>query len=271
LDVEIVFLVSMAGALLTGMFGGKFAFNSIYYLCASQFFAIVAAGILDLYPRLLSSRRSLSEIAIVTTLSRLLFSLLFLTALVNSIDKWRDNTRLNLQARGDHFVTPLGSDAEPGKTEMRVLLRQGEVGEAIAAILKNTRYTEERIRTGDRSILSALAAIAHDLEFEEKRRAVLWVSRDNRKFWDLPREGRRWLLPMVAVGLAEVAMIDGCPEEWEPTADGDAFGFSAYPNHAVSRDSALSLAEVKSKALSLGFQWVLELQDNGNVVKHKCL
>lgn len=266
-DVELILLMSITGSMLTMLFGGKLAFNAVYYQCAAQFVAIVAASALLMSP----SIESLRHHSIGSSFARLILTLLFLTSLLNSVEKWRDISRLNLQARGSDVATPLGMTSEPGKVEMRLLLKQGKIDETLQAIEDNTAATERRIVGGDRNLLGALIRLGKELGYQEKQRSLLWVSRENRQFWDMPRDGKRWLLPMIAVGLTEVAMIDGCPEEWEPIADGNAFGFSAYPNQAVSRDSALSLAEVKSKAISLGFQWVLELQDNGNVIKHQCL
>lgn len=270
LDAEVVVLMSLCGALLTGVFGGKLATVTIYYLCAAQFAAIVAAGILDLYPRVCEPRPVLRNVPIVSSVTRVFFALLFLTAAVSSLEKWRDISRLNLQSRGAQFAVPLGSPAEPGKTEMRVMLRQGKLNDVVDAAKKNTKHTEKRILDGDRFILGVLSKLSEELTFEEKQVSALWVPRTNREFWDLSRKGKRWLLPMIAVGIAEVAMIDGCPEEWEPIADGDAFGFSAYPRVPVTHETALALDDALAKARGWGFHQVLELKESGQIVRHEC-
>jgi len=270
-DVELVLLISLTGCAITTIFGGKLAFNAIYYQCSAQFLAIVASGSLLF---VLAARRSAGsrlDATVSGVLASTCFWLCFGTALLNSVEKWRDISRMNLQGRGDQFAVPLGFPAVSGQPEMRVLLRQGRFLETMGLILQNTEGTEKRMKRGDRKILGQLLSLGENLTFREKQTSLLWIPRTNREFWDLGQPGRRWLLPMIATGMSELALIDGRPEEIETIADGNAFGFSAYPKNTVQADSALSYIDVSVRARKLGFQWVLELKESGEVVRHECL
>jgi len=266
-DVELVLLVAFAGTGLTMVFGGRQAFNSIYYQNTAQFFTFAAlAGIIHLYFRDVRGSRW-RDLSVGKLMSLTLLAAVFMTAIVNSAEKWIDIVRLNMKSRGDAFATPLGVDSVVGKPEIRRLLRDGEFAKSVELMAKNTTFTKTRIESGDKMIVGRLISLGKTMDRERKRESILWIPRTNRSFWDLAPDGRRWLLPMFAVAMTELALIDGLPEEQE--LSGGGFGFSVYPNTVTRAEDGLPMEKIMMKATEMGFKSVVELQPDGSTLLHR--
>jgi hypothetical protein len=265
-DVEIVLLIAMSGSLLTTVFGGSWAFNAIYYQSTAQFFSICCAAAAVTWFLSPGSRWSILNMSVGRSAACLLLIFMFSTSVMNSFVKYQEILRANMQSRGQHFAIPLGVPSDGTKPEIRVLLRQGQVRKAMELLLANTQHTEQQLANGEKAIVQTMINLREEVPLSMKKDSLLWIPKSNRAFWDLAPKGRRWMLPMLAVGLTEVSLVDGFPEEVEPSGGG--FGFAAYARKHVVEGDTQSLAEILRRSRILGFPYVIELQGKNQWLIH---
>ena len=116
------------------------------------------------------------------------------------------------------------------------------------------------------SILKTLLHLSKT--YQKKSETCLWIPKTNNIFWNelaLPKSGA--FLPLWAVALSEMALIDGYP--LSNNLDG-MFGYGCYsPDSTYRNKNNIDLGEIMSSAKKKGFKYLIVLWDHKTYDYHK--